>query len=132
MWRKSEIKDRLTGKPHLMPVYTHVYNIPERLRSNDPNLFVVFNAKTQKYEVHSLANKGHSLSLVVPFRELDARVEEFVKKYDLRRHGKKIYRDIDEHNEQLERSIERDRRNRAEGLADELYKPIRRMAWEVT
>lgn len=132
MWRKSEISDRLVGKPYLKPVYTHIYNIPERLRHNDRNLFVVFNSITQRYEIHSLANRGNSLSLTVPFEELDARIEDFVRKYDIRRHGRKIYRDIDDHNEQLEKSIERDRRNRAECLADELYKPVRRLAWEVT
>lgn len=129
MWRKSEIKERLRGKPHLKPVYTHVYNIPERLRQNDKNLFVVFNTITQRYEIHSLENKGNSFSLNVPFRELDARVEEFVKKYDLRRHGRKIFDEIESKNEELEQANKRDRKTFAQGLADELYKPVKKLAW---
>ena len=132
MWRKTEIRDRLVGKPHLKPVYTHVFNIPERLKFNDRNLFVVFNMITERYEIHSLVNKGNSFSLTVPYERLDARVEDYVRKYDIRRHGRKIFRDIDEHNEMIEREIIRDRRNRAEGLASELHKPMRRLAWEVT
>jgi len=129
MWDKRAIEDRLKGKPHLIPMYTHVYNIPERLRQNDPNLFVVYNSKTGRFEVHSLANIGNSLSLNVPFRELDARTEEFVKKYDLKRHGRKIFREIDERNEEVSRRARKQRSNDIRGLADELHKPVRRLAW---
>lgn len=129
MWRKAEIEGRLRGRPHLMPVYNHVSNIPERLRENDRNLFVVFNALTQKYEIHSLENKGSSFSLNVPFKDLDSRIETFVKKYDLRRHGKKIFQEFERREEERERAQERDRQNRARNLADVLHKPVRRLAW---
>jgi|GEM_PF-2034988 len=126
---KIKVKDRLRGKPHLRPVYSNTYCIPERLRAMDSNLFVVFNTKTQKYEIHSLANKGDSFSLQVPFRELDARCENFVMKYDLRRHGWQIYRDIEAENEERERAMEREQANRAQILASELHKPVRKLAY---
>ncbi len=126
---KSIIRDRLRCKPWLKPVFTNVYCIPERLRRNDPNLFVVFNSFTNKYEIHSLENKGNSFSLQVPFEELDARIEEFVKKYDLRRHGRKIFYEMESKNKEAEKAMERDRVNRSRNLADELYKPVKKLAY---
>lgn len=126
---KSKIRDRLRGKPHLRPVYSNVCCIPERLRQVDPALFVVLNTKTNRFEVHSLNNIGNTFSLLVPFSELDARIEEHVKKYDLRRHGKRIYREIEAKNEERERALEREQANRARILADELHKPVRRLAY---
>jgi len=125
---KYNIRERLRGWSHLVPVFTNTYRIPERLREIDPNLFVVFNASTQGYEIHSLANTGHTFSLNVPFKDLDARLEAFVRKYSLRR-GKRVFREIDEHNEKLEKSIEKQRSNDIRGLADEIYRPARRLAW---
>jgi len=132
MWRKTEIENRIAGKPYLRPVYTHSLNIPERLRQNDPNLFVVRNLKTNKFEVHSLANKGSSFSLSVPYKELDARTETYVRKQDLRRHGILVFQEMERKNRELEKQNKRDRRNRAEGIAQEIHKPVRRLAWEVT
>lgn len=130
MWRKTEIRDRLRGKPHLTPVYTHVLKIPERLRSADNNLFVVFNSKTQKYEIHSLANKGNTLSLNVPFRDLDARCIDYVNKFDLNKHGKGIYQEIEEHNENIERSAQRKYSNDLKGACEEMHPAFKRLAWE--
>ncbi len=129
MGYKDEIRYRLQDKPYLRPVYTNVYFIPERLRRIDPNLFVVFNRKTQWYEIHSLANKGDTFALLVPFSELDGRCEEHVKKFDLKRHGKQIFQHIEDQNEKKERAIQRERSNYARNLADELYKPVKRLAW---
>lgn len=126
---KTMIKDRLRGKPWLKPIFSNVFCIPERLRRNDPNLFVVFNSLTDKYEIHSLENKGNSFSLQVPFEELDARIEEFVKKYDLRRHGRKIFYEIETKNKGLEQASKRERVNDIRNLADELHKPIRKLAY---
>jgi len=128
---KDKVNDRLRGKIHLIPVFTNVYRIPERLRTIDSNLFVVFNIKTKRYEIHSLANMGDTLSLNVPFRELDARCEDFVKKYDLKRHGRKIYQELDKQNEELEKSMERKRKNDMLGRAEEVAPAFRKAAWGV-
>jgi len=126
---KEKIRDRLRGKPHLRPVFSNVCFIPERLRQVDPNLFVVLNTITQRFEVHSLANIGNTFSLLVPFSELDGRIEEHVKKFDLRRHGKHIFQEMEAKNEERERALERERANRARILADELHKPVRKLAY---
>lgn len=130
MWRKTEINERLRGKPHLKPVYTHIYNIPERLKATDNNLFVVFNCKTQRYEIHSLANKGNTLSLNVPFRELDARCIEYANKFDLRKHGKRIFHEIEAHNEAIEKSNVRQRSNDLHAVCEEMHPAFRKLAWE--
>lgn len=126
---KDNIRHRLKGKPYLLPMFTNVYRIPERLRAMDNQLFVVFNVKSQRYEVHSLANKGSTFSLLVPFRELDARTEEYVRKFDLRARGEVIYREIDEHNERLLRAKERDKKNYIESAAREIYPLAKKAAY---
>lgn len=118
---KEKIKRRLRGKPHLIPVYTNVYFVPERLKRIDPNLFVVFNRRTQKHEIHSLANIGDTFALLVPFSELDGRCEQHVKKFDLKRHGKEIFRRMEEKNEELERANERQHKNDLQSIAREMY-----------
>ena len=125
---KEQIYERI--KPHHIPLFTSAYDIPKRLKEIDSNLFVVFNTKTQKFEIHSLANKGSTFSMNVPFRTLDARLENFVRKFDLKRHGRKIYRDMDRENEELERSIKRQRSNDLHGIADEIHPYVKKLAWE--
>lgn len=61
-----------------IPVETHVYNIPQRLREIDPALRVFFNTDTQKYEVWG--RDLHGPYLMASFSFLDARVEEAVRK----------------------------------------------------
>lgn len=125
---KDLIRDRLRGKPHLLHVKTNVCFIPERLRRHDPSLFVVFNTLRQSFEVHSLENKGDSFSLNLG-PELDARAEMLVRRNSIRIHGKKIFREIDEHNAELERSQERQRTNEINALARDMHKPVKKLAY---
>ena len=126
---RDNIRHRLTGKPHLLPVFSNVYHIPERLKAMDSNLFVVFNVKSQRYEVHSLANKGHTFGFLIPFRELDARAEHYARKLDLRTRGDLIYREIDEHNERLERSNKRQKQNDFDAAAREIRPLAKKVAY---
>ncbi len=124
------IRDRLQGKPHLQPVFSSVYFIPERLREYDADLFVVRNSKKQRFEVHSLANIGDTYGLTVPYPELDARTITLVQKNNLAAHGRTIFREIDQHNERLARSLERARQNELRALAEEVKPAFAKVAWE--
>lgn len=126
----NQIYDRIGNKKHLKLITSSAYDIPRRLREIDSNLFVVFNVISQRYEIHSLANKGNSFSLNVPFKELDARLENFIRKYDLKRHGNQIYRDMEKHNDRLERSKQRQRDNDLHGIAEEIHPYVKKLAWE--
>ncbi len=132
MGYKEEIKHRLIDKPHLIPVFTNVYHIPERLRAYDSNLFVVFNTLKQWHEVHTLANKDRdTFGLCIPYSELDARAEYLVRRNNIRVRGKEIFREMDEHNEKLERSIERAKKNEREAVARDIRPVIKKLAWEL-
>ena len=127
---KSEIRRRLRGKHHLTPIYTSSLSIPERLYEQDSALFVVLNAKTQRYELHSLNNKGNTFFMSVGVNELDGRLFEIVRRNDLRIRGNKILAEVDAHNEAIERENKRKRRDELENeVAERLFRPINRLAW---
>ncbi len=127
---ETQIYDRLQGKPYLRPVFTSTHEIPERLRAYDPQLFVVLNIKTNRFEIHSLANVGNTFCLAVGMDELDARLLHTVRKCNLKTRGPEIFREIDYENEKLEKSIERKRQNDLMGVAEEMHPYFRDLAWE--
>ena len=126
----ERIRERLKDKPHLIFMKTSVFRIPERLKATNSSLFVVWNRKTNRFEIHSLANKGNTLSLNVPFRDLDARCIDYVNKFDLNKHGKRIYREIEENNENIEKSAQRKYSNDLKGVCEEMHPAFKRLAWE--
>lgn len=130
--RREEIKRRLWGKHYLRVLETSAYQIPERLYEYDPDLFVVFNIRSQKYEIHSLANKGNTHCVTVPWDQLDVRAIELFAKGDQRRRSfKEIIREIDEYNEKLERRHEKYRRDELNAMAREVRPVFKRLAEEV-
>ena len=127
---RDRIRDRLKEKPHLIPVFSSVYSIPERLQEYDRSMFVVWNIIEQRYEIHCLDHIGDTFGMTVPFFELDARAIRRVMRSDLRTRGRDIFREIDEENERLEHSQERVRRNEINAAAREMAPYFRKMAWE--
>lgn len=127
---RAAIMDRLEGKPYLIPLYTNLYRIPERLAEYDERLFIVRNVQAQRYEVHALDNEGDTFAMVVPYKALDARIIERVKRSDIRMRGKDIFREIDEENEKLERSARRQRTNEIDAQAREMHPYFRKLGWE--
>ena len=132
MKNRVKIMDSLHGKPHLRLVETNAYRIPERIQEHDPNLFVVFNTKRQRFEIHTLANKdGQTFGFMYPHDVLDARALFLVRKYNFHLRGRKLINEIEEQQERFERQIERQRRNELHGIAEEMYPYFRKIAWEV-
>ena len=127
---EERIRERLKGKHHLIPIFSSVTHIPERLREYDENLFIVLNTKKQWYEVHSLANQGDTFGLIVPLNQLDARTLYLVRKNNLRTRGQEIFKEIDLENEKLEKSNERRRRDEIRAVGEEVYPAFRKLGWE--
>lgn len=127
--RENAIYDRLRGKDHLLPVFSSVTQIPERLQEYNPDLFAVFNAAKQKYEVHSLANKGDTFCMRVGFNELDSRILVSVRQGDLRYRAKAFFEEIDRHNDKIEVGQERKRHNDLMGVVEEMHPYFRDYAW---
>lgn len=88
----------------LIPINSNVYDIPQRLKELDPDYYIVLNTETQKFEVHHARQIGGTFCLTLPFDELDARTIEYVRSHDIK-YAKKIFEEIDRHNEALEREM---------------------------
>lgn len=127
---EHEVTERLQGKPHLQPVFSDPYDIARRIRGHDPAFFIVWNNRRRVYEIHCLNHVGDTYALDAPYNRLDARVEYVLRKNNFRTRGKAIFREIDEHNERLERSLERQRRNEIKAMASEIKPYFARAAWE--
>jgi hypothetical protein len=99
-----------------------VYGIPQRLKDYDPSFFVVRNHKTGKFEIHSTDNMFDSYCFTVHFDELDQRTLDIVMKNDMnKKSARDLEREVDEHNEKIEKAQKRDFHNWAESVAKETY-----------
>jgi hypothetical protein len=128
----NTIYDRLREKPFLELVETSVCKVPEHLQFLDPNIFVVFNRKAHRYEIHSLANRGLTFLFAVPWKELDERTIELFQKSNLKyRSLKEIVREIDEHNYQMEKRQAARRRDDIKAWASENRSRFKKFAEEV-
>lgn len=128
---EHDVYERLQGKRHLQPIFSGGnYDMGNRLREYDPGMFVVWNSKRQQYEIHTLSNRGNTFAVNVPDNRLDGRLEEKVRRGDIRTRGMQVFREIDEHNERLERSKEQSRKNDLKGIAEEMYPYFRQAGWE--
>jgi hypothetical protein len=127
------ISERLQGPTfrHLQPVFSGGnYDMLRRLQEYDPDLFLVYNCRRKKLEVHSLRHRPFTYACDVPNNRLDARLEEVIRRGDIRVRGGKVFQEIDEHNERLEKSMERKRHDDLIGIAEEMHPYFRRLGWE--
>lgn len=123
------IHDRLRENPCLLPVFTSVMAIPERLKAYDHNLFLVLNTQKQHYEVHSLDNKGDTYCLTVPLNELDSRVLYLVRKHNIRVRGDAVLKEIKEHNDKLKSDGEKKREDDLRMTAREVQRHFKKIAY---
>lgn len=135
---KSEKEDAvymrcLINKPYLRLLGSSLFYIPERVSEYDENLFVVHNLRRDRYEVHSLANKGDTFALHFPYKgEPDARLLTIIYQNDLRHKSlKQIVYEIDRHNEELEKRNENYRRSEINAWAKETRNLFKKFAEEV-
>lgn len=125
------VNEKLQGKPYLQPVFSGGnYDITRRLREYDPALFVVWNGKRRKYEVHSLSHIGNTYACDAPNNRLDARIEEEIRRGDIRVRGDAIFREVDDHNDYLERSIQNSRNDEIRAAAVDLKSSFAQLGWE--
>lgn len=94
----------------LVKIENDVFDIASRLKEIDSDYFVIYNRTKKRYEIHNEKQKP-TLALVVPYNGLDSRTIGYVLKTKISRIDE-IVREIDEHNEKVEKqkfdsSIER-------------------------
>ena len=127
---ENSVYERLRGKRHLQPIFSGGnYDMNRRLREYDPDLFMVWNNKKHKYEIHSLNHIGNTYACEVPNNRLDARIEQVIRAGDLRVRGKEIFREVDDWNERIERIAEKNRRDELKNVAGDLKRSFAKLAW---
>jgi hypothetical protein len=84
---------------NLIPVESHVTDIPERLKEINPHFLTMFNPSTQKYEVHRLDVDGPTLELSLPYDELDVRAIQYALHA---REVEKVRAEIEENNRAID------------------------------
>lgn len=126
---KARIYHLLEGKEHLIPVFTNVTNIPERIKEYDPELFVVFNKKNQRYEIHARDSGETSYNCTIPYKDLDERALRYIRKNDIRVHGDKIFKRINQSEINYEERLKRDEKNFTIDFAKEFQSEFAKDAW---
>lgn len=128
---KEKVRNRLSGKPWLEPVFNDLFDIGNRIRSVDPTLFIVRNHRLNQYEVHSLEHYPNSFAWVVPYRILDIRTIRRARKNCLLTRGDAIFKEVDEKNAKHEASLRRQFDNDIDAIARETRSLFARSAWEM-
>lgn len=108
---KSIIRGMLNDRNYLIPIFNSAYNIPQMVKGYDKDLFIVFNNKRERYELHSIASyfpsiRGWTTYLMVLGTELDMRVIDKIYMNDFQKHGKHMLQEIDDHNDMIKESSE--------------------------
>jgi len=128
--KMHQIIERIKPWRHI--VETSVTRVPERLEQIDSNLFVCFNTKTQRFELHSLDNKTDTTCFSVPYDTLDDRIIEIFCRSNIRTRGiREIIREIDQENEERERRLEARRRSYINSWGREYRSVFKKAADEV-
>ena len=97
-------------------IKSDVFDIAKRIKSIDKNYFVVLNKTKNRFEVHYKRNKN-TYELTIPYKTLDARAVEFVRKTAVQ-NKEKIFEEIEKSNEKLERQ---NTKNMIENLSRSIY-----------
>lgn len=114
-----EVTIKCKERPDLTPVFSSVHNTPEQICEYNPRLFVAFNNKTERFEIHSLDDRTLIGGAVLPYKSLDARAIRWIKQNDIRRRGKEILRELDLADEKMKRDRAREFRNWVEDVGKE-------------
>lgn len=121
---------KIQNRPNLVPIFSQALNIPERVYEYDKSFFVCFNKRNQKYEIHSLEYpEGQTISVTVPYPELDARAIEHIRYNDIRVRGDEIFRRLEIAEEREQRRRERERKNFTRDFASEYRSEFAKSAW---
>jgi hypothetical protein len=127
---QDEVYRRTERRPYLIPIFTHIYDIPRRVHDYDSSFFVVFNKNNQKYEIHSLDYEGdNTISCTIPYEELDSRALTHLWENDIRVHGAEIFKRIELAEERARIRKERDRKNTDIDFAKEHQSAFAKDAW---
>lgn len=79
-----------------------LYSIADRLKEIDNGYFIFYSYKNKRHEVHNTNQRGHTLSLIVPYSVLDERTVRLVRKTRAER-VKSLIEEMERENARIER-----------------------------
>lgn len=80
-----------------------LFGIANRLKSIDESYFIVYSYRRRRFEVHSSAQRGNTLALVLPYDRLDERTVRLVLETRVQRR-KEFFAEMERANAALEKS----------------------------
>lgn len=116
---KRRVLERISDRPRLIAMFDSALDMPQRIQEYREHFFVCYNRVADKFEIHSLDQEGDTYCATVPFRELDRRTLIYLWQNDIRVHGKDLIRRIDEANEKMQKTKQKDFRSFTHDFARE-------------
>ena len=99
-----------------------MFNISRRIKAIDRNYYIVFNNKTNKWEVHCKTQPG-GYCLTCPYRSLDSRLLSYVLRTSLV-HNPNLIEDVEKNNEMLDKDSNNARLDYIESNLKDVYSTI--------
>ena len=93
-------------KPYLIKITNDVLDVAAAIEGVSEGNYVVYNKKDMRYEVHNRFNRGNTLSLILPYKELDARAIDLVRK-TARHNADALFAEMERHNEALRQAAQK-------------------------
>lgn len=125
---KQHIKRKIHNRPELIPLFSSVHRIPERLYDYDNRFFLVYNKDRSKYEIHHL-DQADTFCLTVPYDQLDARTIRHLWRNDIRVHGNGIFKRLEQSEENMKKAQQREFQNWVEAVAKDTQSEFAKSAW---
>ena len=126
---KHEIRLLLSDRPHLTPVFSSTLCIPERVKEYDDELFLVFNNKNERFEIHTKDGGESTYNATIPYKALDARTLRWLWKNDIRVHGTAIHERVLKSEEDYKKRKDKEMRDFTRDFATEFRSEFAKDAW---
>ena len=105
----------------LIKIDSDVFDISKRIKEIDKDYYIVYNLKTNKFEVHNSSQNLNSYALTCPYEKLDKRLLDYTMKTRIC-NSDKLLDEIDNHNRKIEKEIEEKRKDESGIIFKEIYK----------
>ncbi len=100
-----------------------LFGVADRIKEIDSDYFIFYSYRHRRFEVHSRAQKGSTLCLVLPYDRLDERTVRLVRKTRVE-NARRLFLEMEEENERKRRdelkNAIRDAENRTENILSAL------------
>lgn len=93
------------------------FNITKRLKTLNKNYFIMFNTKTQKYELHN-SQFNNTYCITIPFNSLDVRTINLVRQSEK---TDEVIAEIENHNKKLQIQTKNKLKEKSEYQLNEIY-----------